>query len=331
MNYQKHYNSLIERAKNRASSKKEAQALLGYVEKHHVIPTCMEGTNEKSNLVYLTASEHYVAHQLLVKIYPGNTSLIRSAYMMTVDATGGRVNNKRYEWLKKRVAIIMSENRKGKTKENDEGVRLGAEKRSGENHPLFGQTKETNLIVANLAQINSDRTKENDEGRRRQSEKISGENNFFFGKTKDNCESLRSASEKLSGRTKETCTGLASMAEKRTKISKELREELVERRNQGQDFKIIQQWLSSLGIDIQILAIRRTYNRETKTQMPKGGISKLSASTIDEIVRRVKLGESFSNIHRWIVDQGINISYKTVKNNYDRYQQREIYETEIGL
>ena len=66
-----HYGRLIERAKTRQ--------LTGYVEKHHVVPKCIGGTDEKSNLVKLTPEEHYVAHQLLVKIYPDNDSLVYAA------------------------------------------------------------------------------------------------------------------------------------------------------------------------------------------------------------------------------------------------------------
>ena len=62
MNYRRHYDRLIERARNRVLS--------GYVERHHVLPRCMGGGNESSNLVQLTAEEHYVAHQLLHKMHP---------------------------------------------------------------------------------------------------------------------------------------------------------------------------------------------------------------------------------------------------------------------
>ena len=43
MNYQKVYNQIIERAKTRQ--------LKGYTEKHHIIPKCLGGNNDKENLV----------------------------------------------------------------------------------------------------------------------------------------------------------------------------------------------------------------------------------------------------------------------------------------
>jgi hypothetical protein len=95
MNYAKIYDALITRAKSRV--------LLGYRERHHIVPRCMGGTDDKENLVDLTAEEHFVAHQLLVKIYPGVSGLVFAVQMMTVDRTGNRCNNKMYGWLKRLV------------------------------------------------------------------------------------------------------------------------------------------------------------------------------------------------------------------------------------
>lgn len=56
------YDDLIARARGRSRH--------GYMERHHIIPKCMGGSNRKNNLVYLTAKEHFIAHKLLVRIYP---------------------------------------------------------------------------------------------------------------------------------------------------------------------------------------------------------------------------------------------------------------------
>jgi hypothetical protein len=68
---QKHYDAIIDRAKGREKS--------GYTESHHIVPRCLGGGDGKSNRVNLTAEEHYVAHQLLVKIYPGAHGLAIAA------------------------------------------------------------------------------------------------------------------------------------------------------------------------------------------------------------------------------------------------------------
>ena len=36
-----------------------------YKERHHIVPKCLGGTNEKDNLIDLYAKEHYEAHRLL--------------------------------------------------------------------------------------------------------------------------------------------------------------------------------------------------------------------------------------------------------------------------
>lgn len=96
MNYQAHYDRLIDRARSRTLS--------GYVERHHVIPKCLKGSDKAENKVTLTAEEHFIAHLLLVKINPGNHRIVYAASAMTADAHGGRSSNKRYSWLRKRFA-----------------------------------------------------------------------------------------------------------------------------------------------------------------------------------------------------------------------------------
>lgn len=93
MNYPAIYQRLIERAKTRPP-------LEGYQEVHHILPRCMGGSDSPDNLVDLTAEEHYVAHQLLVKIYPGNDKIVYAAHMMCM----GRMTNKLYAWVRQRHA-----------------------------------------------------------------------------------------------------------------------------------------------------------------------------------------------------------------------------------
>ena len=101
MDYQKIYNCIIERGKNRE--------LDCYAEEHHIIPRCIGGTDDPDNLVNLTPEEHYVAHQLLAKLNPGCHNLERGAATMTIDSNGERVNNKLYGWIRRRLSIIAKE------------------------------------------------------------------------------------------------------------------------------------------------------------------------------------------------------------------------------
>ena len=123
MNYERIYTKLIGRAKNRKFE--------GYTEKHHIIPKCMGGTDESENLVDLMPEEHYVAHQLLVKMYPDNVSLIYAANMMCVSS--GRIarNNKFYGWLRRKFSLAASEK---------------ARQRLGEKNGSFGSFWVTNGV-----------------------------------------------------------------------------------------------------------------------------------------------------------------------------------------
>ena len=104
MNYNKHYNNIITKAKSRIMN--------GYVEKHHILPKCLGGTDDVNNLVILTPEEHYLAHLLLVKIYPNNSSLIYAARMMCVGSKNHSRNNKMYGWLKKEYSKVEKKPRK---------------------------------------------------------------------------------------------------------------------------------------------------------------------------------------------------------------------------
>ena len=42
------------------------------IEKHHIVPKALGGTNDPSNLAWLTPREHYICHVLLVKMHTGD-------------------------------------------------------------------------------------------------------------------------------------------------------------------------------------------------------------------------------------------------------------------
>lgn len=63
--YTKWYFNIIYRAKSRVKLKNV------YYEKHHIIPKSLGGTNDKENLVKLTAKEHFICHLLLIKMLTG--------------------------------------------------------------------------------------------------------------------------------------------------------------------------------------------------------------------------------------------------------------------
>jgi hypothetical protein len=108
MDYQKIYNQIIERAKNRI--------LEGYKEKHHVIPKCLGGNNNRENIVELTAREHFLCHKILCKLYPDNDKIIYALFLMAIGKKKKKnnhykINSREYEMLK--IKFIQSQkNRK---------------------------------------------------------------------------------------------------------------------------------------------------------------------------------------------------------------------------
>ena len=98
MNYESNYYDYINYIKN-------IERDLEYSEKHHIIPRCLGGSDDKENLVILTAREHFLAHYLLTKIYPDNYKLIDAFRMMgVINENEGQkryINSRLYESKKK--------------------------------------------------------------------------------------------------------------------------------------------------------------------------------------------------------------------------------------
>ena len=63
MNYQRIYDTLIQKRKDHRITREEC-----YCEKHHIIPKSLGGSDSLDNLINLTAREHFLAHLLLYRI-----------------------------------------------------------------------------------------------------------------------------------------------------------------------------------------------------------------------------------------------------------------------
>lgn len=61
MNYNRIYSMLIDRSRYRD--------LPDVYEKHHIVPRCVGGSDDPTNIANLTPREHFIAHALLFKIY----------------------------------------------------------------------------------------------------------------------------------------------------------------------------------------------------------------------------------------------------------------------
>lgn len=94
MNSRRIYQQLIERATARG-------AVVGeYFETHHILPRSMGGADDKSNLVQLTAREHYIAHWLLFRIHR-NAKMASAWFFMHFHSSGHRYSGRAYEYARK--------------------------------------------------------------------------------------------------------------------------------------------------------------------------------------------------------------------------------------
>lgn len=195
MNYRRIYDSLIIRGLNRPRENGV------YYERHHILPRCMGGGNNKENLVYLTAREHFVVHQLLVKIYPKVHELVFAVHMMTVDNGGGRINNREYDWLKTRYSKATSDKFKGRKVSEETRKRMSEAAKLRMNRPEEKErvsrqntgrkhTEESKMKIG----LSSKSRKRSEESIKKQSERMTGKKH-----SKETLEKIRKAASKRRG------------------------------------------------------------------------------------------------------------------------------------
>ena len=70
----------------------------GYNERHHIVPKCLGGTDDPSNLILLPVRVHFLCHYILHKAHPDNRKLAHAFAMMGVNNPyQKRLNSKLYE------------------------------------------------------------------------------------------------------------------------------------------------------------------------------------------------------------------------------------------
>lgn len=109
MNYEKIYKDLVESRKLLDRNKKDGT----YYEIHHILPKSLGGSNDKDNLVFLTAKEHFVAHLLLTHFLKGKdrSKMVYALWRLATSRSSVRketFSSRTYETAKR----ILSEERK---------------------------------------------------------------------------------------------------------------------------------------------------------------------------------------------------------------------------
>ena len=74
------YNEYINELKNSALEIPRVGRLL--LERHHILPVCMGGTDDNDNLIWLKPEEHYIAHKLLAAEHMDNEKLLYTWFKM---------------------------------------------------------------------------------------------------------------------------------------------------------------------------------------------------------------------------------------------------------
>lgn len=168
--YKEQYDLLIAYARARNWPLSRNHNLTVYTEVHHIIPRCMEGKDDDTNLVRLTGQEHFDAHMLLAKAYPHINGLVLAAKRVS-NINGINISRDEYTLLRELASKAVSEALTGlvRTKETCEKIskaRILTNGFRGKTHTL-----ETKEIIRNLT---------------------SGKNNGMFGKkhTKEVCDNL---------------------------------------------------------------------------------------------------------------------------------------------
>jgi hypothetical protein len=218
MNYQKTYSSLIAKAQART-------ALIGYKERHHILPRSMGGTDDASNLVNLTAREHFIAHYLLAKIHGGNqwAAIIRFKH----GNKKSYFNSKLYEIGRINHSIQVSKVHKGVKRSKETCVNI-SNSLKGKPQPLTSLRMKGNAYgKANKGKSHSDETlikislaviegQKSPEVRKRMQEKQLGKKHSEQTKAK------RNAKLKGQKRSLETCLKMG-LAKKGIKHSEQAR------------------------------------------------------------------------------------------------------------
>lgn len=141
------YNSIIENAKLRTTQ-------IGYTEKHHIIPRSLGGNNEQSNLVKLTAKEHFICHMLLTKMTIGDHKKKMSYALWLMCNLKNQnqpqryvPNSTTYLQIREQHAIVVRSSMVGKKKNyssfggkkhSEDTLRLQSKLKIGKNNPNYG-------------------------------------------------------------------------------------------------------------------------------------------------------------------------------------------------
>ncbi len=144
MNYEKHYSLLCQTRQQLNRQKLPAShADYVYYELHHIVPRHEAGSDEASNLVLLTAREHFIAHWLFAKWK--RTSKAWAALSCMRKSKFRLFTARQYEICRLANSFAFSGSGHpmfGKTHTEEAKARIGLHsslRNKGTNNPMFGK------------------------------------------------------------------------------------------------------------------------------------------------------------------------------------------------
>jgi hypothetical protein len=147
--YTNWYQAITERARTRNID--------SYTERHHIQPRSLGGTDDKDNLVDLTAREHFICHWLLTKMHTGEAKS-KMIYALNGMKRGNefaqryetKITARVYENLKKEFSKVHSATMKGRTPWN-KGVPITEEQREKNRIAATGKKRSQESIAMAVA------------------------------------------------------------------------------------------------------------------------------------------------------------------------------------
>ena len=106
-----------------------------YHERHHILPKCLNGTDNQENLIDLYAKEHFIAHQLLAKENPNEIKLVQAYNIMAFTHNKNQeeryaLTPEEYEEARKIVSQALKEKYKDPTKHPCYGTHISEERKA---------------------------------------------------------------------------------------------------------------------------------------------------------------------------------------------------------
>ena len=143
------YSAITDRARTRKID--------GYTERHHIIPKSLNGTDDKNNLVDLTAREHFICHWLLTKMHTGEAKA-KMIYALNGMKRSNKfaqryetlITSRVYENLKKEFSVVHSATMKGREPWN-KGIPITEEQRKKNSIAATGKKFSKESIARRVA------------------------------------------------------------------------------------------------------------------------------------------------------------------------------------